>query len=172
MGLLLDCSADVPVEVGGEDADEEFAMSWSAELDSWTMSPGGEVLVRLPNASHDEAWREPKHLEIAETTARSAKEICGFEGPPLVGWRNHVAWHPTMVKSSTIYALAAGQDEYDVHLIDAKLHKRLMTWTSKYLVSILENFSMEDPPELAWSTDGTKLAIVSATGTIVLPFQG
>ena len=80
-----------------------------------------------------------------------------------------MAWHPTL-KKSVIYAVAEDRECTAVHLIDAQRHRRLITWSSQDLASMLQVSAYKGNPHIAWHPDGTKLAIANSTGTVILSF--
>ena len=168
LGLLLDFSADVPVRLEGEGADAGCGPGCYSNPLCWTFSPRGDVLVKLPNKEREKAQRELRHWELdAGGKAIKGEHVQGFVGQPVSENGITMAWHPARVKSSAIYVLAESHEAGGVHLIDARLHRRLMTWTSKHLEHI---FSTKHPPTLAWSSDGLQLAVVSYAGTVILSF--
>ena len=79
-----------------------------------------------------------------------------------------IAWHP-MLRGAAIYAVV-DVSKPAVQLISARDNQCLMTWMPKQLAGIpAESFS-RNPPRLAWSPDGNKLAISNASGAVILRF--
>ncbi len=78
-----------------------------------------------------------------------------------------VAWQPSL-RSAAIYALAEKKANAAIHLIDARRHCRLTTWTSGNLARIFQEPIDLDHPSLAWSCDGKQLAIITQSGTAIL----
>ncbi len=98
-------------------------------------------------------------------------DVPGFS-PELAGsfTAQCVAWQPT-VKSAAIYALAEQKANAAIHLIDARRHCRLTTWTSRKLAHIFQEPINLDHASLAWSRDGKQLAINTHSGTAILSFS-
>ncbi len=81
----------------------------------------------------------------------------------------NMAWQPTL-KSAATYILAERKENASLHLIDAKRHRRLITWTSEQMASMLQRPMSLGYASLAWSCDGNKLAVITRTGTAILSF--
>ena len=62
--------------------------------------------------------------------------------------RAHMAWHRTL-KSAATYTLAEVRKHVAVHLVDAKMHLRLITWSSMELAGILQEVFPEAHPCIA-----------------------
>ncbi len=130
--------------------------------------PGTQDMVHLKQA-HGSSNRVYHWVFDASTGSRVCHDVTGFS-PGLGGLSaKELAWQPTL-KSSAIYALAEQKENAGIHLIDARRHRRLVTWTSEGLSSTLQASVSLDFASLAWSQDGKQLAIVTFTCTIILSF--
>ncbi len=81
-----------------------------------------------------------------------------------------MAWQLT-IKSAAIYALVERKHNGALHLIDAQKHRRLITWTSEKMASMLQRPISLGYAFLAWSCDGNELAVITKTGTAILSFS-
>ncbi len=140
------------------------------------------------------------HWEFNASTSSSTSHIVPGFRTELKGafTARHVAWQPS-IKSAAIYALAERSKDAAVYLIDAKKHRRLLTWTSDKLASMLHDsyniaIDVESrdgkvimqaierladkirlccsllPASLAWSSDGKRLAVTTPACTVILSF--
>ena len=112
------------------------------------------------------------HWVCDASTGRSLRHtIPGLRGGLLDGHEDDMAWHPSLkAAAASICALAECWQTAAVHLIDAKRHERLITWTSNELAAILETPGSLDSSCIAWSPHGQMLAIVNFMGTIIFDF--
>ena len=129
--------------------------------------PGTPDLVQL---DHEPGLgSQIKHWTYnAGTTRSSCHEVPGLTDLS----KFDIAWHPTL-RSAGIYALSENKERAAVHLIDAKRHRRLSTWTYEELSEVLagsEATFSKGGYLLRWSPDGKKLALANLSGTIILSF--
>ncbi len=82
---------------------------------------------------------------------------------------SRMAWQLT-TKSAAIYALVDFKANGALHLIDAQKHRRLITWTSEQMASMLQGPMSLEYASLAWSFDGNELAVITKTGTAIFSF--
>ncbi len=129
--------------------------------------PGTGVMVHLEQ-SHGPSSIQVYHWEFDPSTgSRVCHDVTGFS--PGRAAVQDLAWQPNL-KSAAIYALAEQKERAGIHLIDARRHRRLTTWTSEGLASTLQASVSLDYPSLAWSQDGKQLAIATRSCTIILSF--
>ena len=115
------------------------------------------------------------HRVYDASTKSSVRQVPGFTSG-LAGslQADGIAWHPTL-KPAALYALAERRVNAAVHLIGARRHCRLITWTCKDLEGILQKPFCSNNLLAAWSPDtpdidGMKLAVANKAGTVILTF--
>ena len=137
------------------------------ERDNWHLCLGHDTWSRF--ASHISYGPQSfTGCTMMRQTQSSSRHIMPQSSGKLFDARS-IAWHPTL-KSGAIYATAE-IGEPAVHLISAKRHRFLMTWTPKQLTGIPAESLSKSPPRLAWSPDGNKLAISNSNGAVILRFR-
>ncbi len=179
-----------------------------------TMQPASQCAILHPQrcvfcpGTRDVIYLEsiggPKHPIThwkfnASTSSSTSQIVPGFSIELKAAFAaRHVAWQPS-IKSAAIYALAERRKDAAVHLIDAKKHRRLFTWTSDKLIGILhDSYNLPKdaeskdakkavktikemagqmqasfahyPASLAWSSDGKRLAVTTLICTVILSF--
>ena len=167
----LDFTASPPVEVPYFDCNFRIS-DFALDTTHFAFVPGTQNLVQFEgdcNSKQQSPGTAVHHWVYNASAGRSLHcEVPGVGLEPKGSMMAaSVAWHPSM-ESAAVYAVAEQGANVAVHLIDARRHCRLITWTCKELESILVQPC--HPTFSAWSQDGKKLALVNYRGTVILKF--
>ena len=134
--------------------------------------PGTRDLVKFDEDERHSSFI--KHWVYNVSTRRSeCHEVTGLGSKPTYSDSivKDIAWHPTLT-SAKIYALSdIRRGAAALHLIDAKRHCLLSSWTKKEFQAISRNsHPVPSGHFMKWSPDGKKLALSNFNGTIILSF--
>ena len=139
-----------------------------------TFVPATQDLVQ--HESQAGARTPMKHwMYNAQSRSSSCHQVPGVSGRLGSAYMNlsRTAWHSTL-RAARIYALSESKRDAAVHLIDAKRHCRLFTWTARELAGIcphrIRDRDLKYDYLVKWSPDGKDLALVNSFGTIIFSF--